>query len=92
MELILETRIKVYSDSSWALMGFQKVHPSVDRKIVGRLRMREAPSARQVIDVFRTSPPKDPNTAIKWFAFLATKQGQTRYLANSQSLNGFLFL
>ncbi|KAG1902642.1 uncharacterized protein F5891DRAFT_1022595 [Suillus fuscotomentosus] len=65
---------EVYSDSSWALMGFQKVHPSVDRKIVGRLRMREAPSARQVIDVFRTSPPKDPNTAIKWFAFLATKQ------------------
>ncbi|KAG2107834.1 hypothetical protein BD769DRAFT_1500263 [Suillus cothurnatus] len=65
---------EVYSDPSWALMGFQKVHHSVDRKIIGRLRMREAPSAKQVIEVFRTSPPKDVNTATKWFAFLATKQ------------------
>ncbi|KAG2129991.1 hypothetical protein BD769DRAFT_1453255, partial [Suillus cothurnatus] len=65
---------EVYSDPSWALMGFQKVHHSVDRKIIGRLRMREAPSARQVIEIFRTSPPKDVNTATKWFAFLATKQ------------------
>jgi hypothetical protein len=75
MELKWETGIKVYSDPSWALMGFQKVHHSVDRKIIGRLRMREAPSARQVIEIFRTSPPKDVNTATKWFAFLATKQG-----------------
>ncbi|KAG2138221.1 hypothetical protein BD769DRAFT_1434765, partial [Suillus cothurnatus] len=65
---------EVYSDPSWALMGFQKVHHSVDRKIIGRLRMREAPSARQVIKIFRTSPPKDVNMATKWFAFLATKQ------------------
>ncbi|KAG1871608.1 hypothetical protein F4604DRAFT_1768978 [Suillus subluteus] len=65
---------EVYSDPSWALMGFQKVRPSVDRKVIGRLRMREAPSARQVIEVFRTSPPKDVNIAMKWFAFLATKQ------------------
>ncbi|KAG2144729.1 uncharacterized protein EDB93DRAFT_533364 [Suillus bovinus] len=65
---------EVYSDSTWALMGFQTVHPSVDRKIVGRLRLREAPSARQVIEVFKTSPPKDENTAVRWFAFLATKQ------------------
>jgi hypothetical protein len=56
-------------------MGFQKVRTSVDRKIVGRLRLREAPSAKQVIEVFKTSPPKDVNTAMKWFAFLATKQG-----------------
>lgn len=65
---------EVYSDPSWALMGFQKVHPSVDRKIVGRLRLREAPSAKQVIEVFRNNPPKDETTAVKWFAFLATKQ------------------
>lgn len=65
---------EVYSDPSWALMGFQKVRPSVDRKIVGRLRLREAPSAKQVIEVFKTSPPKDINIAMKWFAFLATKQ------------------
>ncbi|KAG1783155.1 hypothetical protein EV702DRAFT_1223961 [Suillus placidus] len=57
MELKWETRIKVCSDASWALMGFQKVHPSVNRKVV-----------------FRTSPPKDVNVAMKWFAFLATKQ------------------
>lgn len=65
---------EVYSDPSWALMGFQKVRPSVDRKIVGRLRLREAPSAKQVIEVFKTSPPQDINIAMKWFAFLATKQ------------------
>lgn len=75
MELRGDTRIKVYSDPSWALMGFQKVRPSVDRKIVGRLRLREAPSAKQVIEVFKTNPPKDVNIAMKWFAFLATKQG-----------------
>jgi hypothetical protein len=75
MELRGDTHIKVYSDPSWALMGFQKVRPSVDRKIVGRLRLREAPSAKQVIEVFKTSPPKDINIAMKWFAFLATKQG-----------------
>ncbi|KAG1718293.1 hypothetical protein EDB19DRAFT_952071 [Suillus lakei] len=65
---------EVYSDPSWALMGFQKVHPSVDRKVVRRPRMRKAPSAKQVIEVFKTSPPKNINTAMKWFAFLATKQ------------------
>ncbi|KAG2141054.1 hypothetical protein DEU56DRAFT_797004 [Suillus clintonianus] len=65
---------EVYSDPSWALMGFQRVHPSVDRKIIGRLRMREAPSAKQVIEVFKASPPKDTDMAIKWFTFLATKQ------------------
>jgi hypothetical protein len=75
MELKWETGIKVYSDPSWALMGFQKVHHSVNRKIIGRQRMQEAPSARQVIEIFRTSLPKDINTAMKWFAFLATKQG-----------------
>ncbi|KAG0706642.1 hypothetical protein DFH29DRAFT_900607 [Suillus ampliporus] len=65
---------EVYSDPSWAMMGFQKVHHSVDRKIIGRLRMREAPSAKQVIEVFRDRSPRDFNTAAKWFAFLATKQ------------------
>jgi hypothetical protein len=57
------------------MMGFRRVRPSVEQKIIGRLRMREAPSAEQVIEVFKERPPKDPETAIKWFAFLATKQG-----------------
>ncbi|KAJ8592841.1 hypothetical protein M405DRAFT_859413, partial [Rhizopogon salebrosus TDB-379] len=65
---------EVYKDDSWAMMGFQIVHSSVDQKIIGRLRMREAPSAEQVIEVFRERSPKDSETAMKWFAFLATKQ------------------
>ncbi|KAG1730664.1 uncharacterized protein EDB91DRAFT_1059251, partial [Suillus paluster] len=65
---------EVYSDPSWAMMGFQKVHHSIDRKVIGRLRMREAPSAKQVIGVFRERPPSNVNLAAKWFAFLATKQ------------------
>ena len=66
-------------------MGFQKVHHSVDRKVINRLRMREAPSAEQVIEVFKTRPPQDPETAAKWFAFLATKQGQTVYVVGKLS-------
>jgi hypothetical protein len=57
------------------MMGFQIVHSSVDQKIIGGLRMREAPSAEQVIKVFRERSPPDSETAIEWFAFLATKQG-----------------
>jgi len=57
------------------MMGFRTVHLSVDRKTIGRLRLREAPSANQVIQIFEDSPPKDSDTAIQWFAFLATKQG-----------------
>jgi hypothetical protein len=68
-------KTKVYKDDSWAMMGFQIVHSSVDKKIIDRLRMREAPSAEQVIEVFRERSPKDSETAMKWFAFLATKQG-----------------
>jgi hypothetical protein len=57
------------------MMGFQIVHSSVDPKIIGRLRMREAPSAKQVIEAFKDRPPNDLETATEWFAFLATKQG-----------------
>lgn len=57
------------------MMGFGKVHPSVDRRMISRLRMQKAPSSRQVIEVFKERAPKDFDTAAKWFAFLATKQG-----------------
>ncbi|KAJ8595100.1 hypothetical protein M405DRAFT_929750, partial [Rhizopogon salebrosus TDB-379] len=68
------THEEVYKDSSWAMMGFQIVCSSVERKIIERLRIRDAPSAEQVIEVFRERPPKDFSTATEWFAFLATKQ------------------
>jgi hypothetical protein len=57
------------------MMGFRKVHPSVDRRMISRLRVQKAPSSRQVIEVFKERAPKDFDTAAKWFAFLATKQG-----------------
>jgi hypothetical protein len=57
------------------MMGFQIVHSSVDQKIINRLRMRDAPLAKQVIEAFKDRPPNDIKTATDWFAFLATKQG-----------------
>lgn len=66
-------------------MGFQKVHHSVDRKVINRLRMREAPSAEQVIEVFKERPPQNFETASRWFAFLSTKQGQTVYVIGNLS-------
>lgn len=61
------------------MMGFAKVHLSVDKKTIGRLRLREAPSAKQVIEMFKERPPRDSDTATEWFAFLAKKQGWTVY-------------
>lgn len=85
-EVCVGTHEEVYSDSSWAMMGFQRVHPSVEKKVINRLRMREAPSAEQVIEVFKERPPKSFDIATKWFAFLATKQvlspGDLQQIAN----------
>jgi len=66
---------KVFSDPSWAEMGFLKVHDSVDSRMKSRLKIREDPSAEQIIEMFMKKQPEDHSTTKKWFECLARKQG-----------------
>ncbi|OJA08568.1 hypothetical protein AZE42_03362 [Rhizopogon vesiculosus] len=63
---------EVFSDPSWDIFGFGRVNIQ-DKKIIGRLKIRERPTATTLLQVLKSNPPKDRSTAVKWFGFLAAK-------------------
>ncbi|KAH7924790.1 hypothetical protein BV22DRAFT_1034752 [Leucogyrophana mollusca] len=68
---------EVFTDAAWTIMGFHKVHETVDKKKAQKLKIQKRPLASSVIALLEKSPPKDKNTAREWFDFLAKNGGFT---------------
>jgi len=64
---------QVFSEPSWTLFGFGTL---TDRKIIQKLKIRDRPTAAKLIETLESKPPKDSQTATKWFEFLADKGGK----------------
>lgn len=68
--------IQVFSDPSWTVFGFGKLPERFDKKIIPKLKIRDRPTATKLFEVLKSKPPKDRQTAIQWFRFLADKGGK----------------
>lgn len=64
---------EVFSDSTWKLFGFGHLSDHFNKKNITRLKIRDRPTADKLFQVLESTPPKDPETAEKWFKFLAEK-------------------
>jgi hypothetical protein len=66
----------VFSDSNWTLFGFGCLPDNFNKKNITKLKIRDRPTADKLFQVLESTPPKDPETAEKWFRFLAEKGGK----------------
>ncbi|KAG0706644.1 hypothetical protein DFH29DRAFT_900624 [Suillus ampliporus] len=67
------THGEVFSDANWNLFGFGYLPDRFDKKNIAKLKIRDRPTAEKLFQVLESNPPKDPQTAERWFRFLAEK-------------------
>ncbi|KAG1747682.1 hypothetical protein EDB19DRAFT_1686202, partial [Suillus lakei] len=64
---------EVFSDSTWEVLGFGRLTDQFNKKNIAKLKIRDRPTAEKLFQVLQSTPPKDPETAKRWFRFLAEK-------------------
>lgn len=75
--LQLGTPEQVFISSEWELLGFKRLHPSVNKDQTACLKIKDRPPASAIVKVLREKPPKDNKEAQSWFDLLARKGGFT---------------
>lgn len=64
---------EVFSDPNWKVFGFGHLTDQFNKKNIAKLKIRDRPTAEKLFQVLESTPPKDPETAERWFRFLAEK-------------------
>ncbi|KAG2107835.1 hypothetical protein BD769DRAFT_1500283 [Suillus cothurnatus] len=64
---------EVFSDPNWKVFGFGHLTDQFNKKNITKLKIRDRPTAEKLFQVLESTPPKDPETAERWFRFLAEK-------------------
>lgn len=64
---------EVFSDPHWKVFGFGHLTDHFNKKYITKLKIRDRPTAEKLFQVLESTPPKDPETAERWFKFLAEK-------------------
>ncbi|KAG2069450.1 hypothetical protein BDR04DRAFT_1101540 [Suillus decipiens] len=64
---------EVFSDPNWKVFGFGHLPDQFNKKNIAKLKIRDRPTAEKLFQVLESTPPKDPETAERWFRFLAEK-------------------
>ncbi|KAG2141060.1 hypothetical protein DEU56DRAFT_797030 [Suillus clintonianus] len=64
---------EVFSDPNWKVFGFGHLTDQFNKKHIAKLKIRDRPTSEKLLQVLESTPPKDPETAKKWFSFLAEK-------------------
>lgn len=73
----LGTPEQVFMSSDWELLGFKRLHYSVDKVEAARLKIKDRPPASAIVKVLRENPPRDNKQAQSWFELLSRKGGFT---------------
>ncbi|KIJ66620.1 hypothetical protein HYDPIDRAFT_26952 [Hydnomerulius pinastri MD-312] len=66
---------QVFTSSEWEVLGFHTIHGSVPPRTIGRLKVKERPSAAAIIKALQQNPPKTRLEAKKQFDLLARRGG-----------------
>jgi hypothetical protein len=73
----------VFSDPNWKVFGFGHLTDHFNKKTITKLKIRDRPTADKLFQVLESTPPKDPETAERWFRFLAEKGGKQSHDAGA---------
>ena len=63
----------VYSNPDWQLLGFPILDPSLRRDAASKLRIKEHPLSRELVDFLAQSPPANETQACEWFEVLSRR-------------------
>ncbi|KAG1747684.1 hypothetical protein EDB19DRAFT_1872895 [Suillus lakei] len=74
---------EVFSDPNWKVFGFGHLTDQFNKKNIAKLKIRDRPTAEKLFQVLESTPPKDPETAERWFRFLAEKGGKRSHDAGA---------
>ncbi|KIJ66567.1 hypothetical protein HYDPIDRAFT_26903 [Hydnomerulius pinastri MD-312] len=66
---------QVFTSPEWEVLGFHTIHRSVPPRTIGRLKVKERPSAAAIIKALQQNPPKTRVEAKKQFDLLARRGG-----------------
>jgi Protein of unknown function (DUF3684) len=55
----------------WKILGFNSVQAELKYDIVGKLKIPNNPPTFKLVELLEKTPPKDDETARKWFEVLA---------------------
>ncbi|CCM02906.1 uncharacterized protein FIBRA_05020 [Fibroporia radiculosa] len=64
---------EVFSNGSWASLGFPVVDPSLQMDASSKLKIREHPPGAALVNLLKQSPPHAEADARTWFGILATR-------------------
>lgn len=67
----------MFADREFAIMGFSVVDSSLPADWVTKLKLPKTPPVTAIISVLERTPPKDLDTARKWFELLAGRLSGT---------------
>ncbi|KAH8828511.1 hypothetical protein DL96DRAFT_1603553 [Flagelloscypha sp. PMI_526] len=67
----LATPSEVSTDSKWSIMNFKIVQPHIEKDAIAKLKLQQHPPVILLMNLLKSTPPKDVEQARQWFSVLA---------------------